>query len=40
MFWNSDEFRAYLAIIITASILVTARVYAVTDQSLEHAFRE
>ncbi|MCB0633067.1 MAG: TrkH family potassium uptake protein [Saprospiraceae bacterium] len=38
--WNSDEFRAYLLIVVVAILLVTGRVYAVTDLSLEQAFRD
>lgn len=38
--WNSDEFRAYLLIVTLATLIVTARVYAVSDLPLEEAFRD
>lgn len=38
--WNSDEFRAYLIITIGAILIVTARVWAVSDLGLERAFRD
>jgi trk system potassium uptake protein TrkH len=38
--WNSDEFRAYLLIVVLVTLIVTARVYAVSDLSLEVAFRD
>lgn len=38
--WKSDEFRAYLLIVLTATLIVTARVYAITGHSLEQSFRD
>lgn len=38
--WNSDEFRAYLLIVVLATLIVTARVYALGRLSFEEAFRD
>jgi trk system potassium uptake protein TrkH len=38
--WYSDEFRAYLFIVLLATLIVTLRVYAVSGHSLEQSFRD
>ncbi len=38
--WKSDEFRAYLFLVIFLSILVSLWVFQLTDGSFEHAFRD
>ncbi len=38
--WNSDEFKTYLIIIATLTLLVTTVVHNVTDQGFEKSFRD
>lgn len=38
--WHSDEFRAYIFIVAAATLLVTARVYSLTEHGLEQSFRD
>ncbi|MEZ5042888.1 MAG: potassium transporter TrkG [Saprospiraceae bacterium] len=38
--WQSDEFRAYLFMVIGLGVLVTIGVHSVTNQSFEQSFRD
>lgn len=37
--WRSDEFRAYLTVVLLATLLVSLRIYQLTDKSFEESFR-
>lgn len=38
--WRSDEFKAYLILVLVLTIIVTSTIYTVTDLSLEQSFRD
>lgn len=38
--WSSDEFRAYLSVVLVITLAVTLWVYSLTDLTLERSFRD
>lgn len=38
--WGSDEFKAYVVLVMLLIVVVTAAVYSITDLPLEQAFRD